>query len=67
MSRNRTLTPATRRRPTGEPQGPPEPPASPLVEQARGFARVARDAVNDCERGEEALRELHRRRNKSGQ
>lgn len=67
MTRNKTLAPATRRRPSGEPQGPSEPQASPLVEQARGFARVARDAVNECERGEEALRELRRRRNKSGQ
>lgn len=52
--------------------GPPEEEqpitaASPILEQAKGFAKVARDAMKDCDRGEDALKELHRRRNRSGQ
>ena len=41
--------------------------ASPLLDQAKGFAQVARDAVNDCQRGDDAVKELQRRRNRSGQ
>ena len=38
-----------------------------LLEQAQGFAQVARDALRDCQRGADAEKELHNRRNQSGQ
>lgn len=38
-----------------------------LLEQAQGFAQVAREAVQDCQRGTDAAKELLRRRNQSGQ
>jgi hypothetical protein len=38
-----------------------------LVEQARAYARVAREAMQNCKQGAEAVDELQRRRNQSGQ
>ncbi len=67
MTYDKTIS---RRARQSEPADEPEEPftaASPLMEQAKGFAQVARDAVNDCQRGEDALKELQRRRNRSGQ
>lgn len=67
MPQDRTIKARTRQ--TG-PAGDPEEGAaagSPLLEQAQGFAQAARDAMNDCQRGEEAVREMQRRRNRSGQ
>jgi hypothetical protein len=40
---------------------------SPLLAQAQGYAQVARQAYDECERGADAERELDRRRNRSGQ
>ena len=45
----------------------PEGGPSPLAQQAAAYAQVAREALDDCERGADAHRELERRRNKSGQ
>jgi hypothetical protein len=41
--------------------------AGTLLQQAQGFAQVAREALRDCERGVDAERELQNRRNQSGQ
>ena len=41
--------------------------AGSLLQQAQGFAQVAREALRDCERGADAEKELHNRRNQSGQ
>ena len=38
-----------------------------LLDQARGWGEVAREAHDECEKGENAEAELHRRRNNSGQ
>jgi hypothetical protein len=67
MTDQRTMT-ATRRQENMSP-GPSggDAPASSLLEQAQGFAQVAREALRDCERGTAAVEELHRRRNQSGQ
>ncbi|HUG92610.1 MAG TPA: hypothetical protein VML55_17350 [Planctomycetaceae bacterium] len=43
------------------------PAAGGLLQQAQAFAQVAREALDACHRGAEAERELHRRRNRSGQ
>ena len=40
---------------------------SPLLAQAQGFADVARDANEDCARGDDAEATLQGRRNTSGQ
>lgn len=40
---------------------------SPLLEQAQAWANVAREAHQNCVRGDEAERMLERRRNTSGQ
>ena len=40
---------------------------SPLLQQAQAWANVAREANDECVRGEEAERELLARRNESGQ
>lgn len=67
MNQDKTIVARTSQSAPADPLERPVSAASPLLEQARGFAQVARDAVNECERGEDALKELHRRRNKSGQ
>ena len=38
-----------------------------LLERARGWGVVAREAYDDCERGSEAEAEVLRRRNRPGQ
>lgn len=38
-----------------------------LREQAAAFARIAREALEDCDRGADAEQQLVRRRNRSGQ
>jgi hypothetical protein len=40
---------------------------SPLLQQAAGYADVARQARANCQRGADAEQELGRRRNRSGQ
>jgi hypothetical protein len=40
---------------------------SPLLEQAQAWADVAREAHDNCVKGDEAERALHQRRNTSGQ
>jgi hypothetical protein len=40
---------------------------SPLLQQAQAFVNVAREANNDCAKGDQAEKELHARRNESGQ
>ena len=40
---------------------------SPLLEQAQAWANIARDAHDNCVKGEEAEKVLHQRRNSSGQ
>lgn len=67
MSNEETRTRRNKRQvePTGEaPQtgGP-----SPLAEQARAWATVAREAHAECAKGDEAEKELRQRRNTSGQ
>ena len=47
--------------------GPPEGGPNPVLEQATAYAQVAREALEECDRGADAHRELERRRNKSGQ
>jgi len=41
--------------------------ASPILEQAAGFAEVARQAHAESQRGTDAVEELQLRRNRSGQ
>lgn len=41
--------------------------AETLLNQADAWTAVARDALSNCEQADEAERELHRRRNDSGQ
>jgi hypothetical protein len=67
MTGDRTIAPRTRQPGPSEAQQPPLTAASPLLEQAKGFAQVAREAANDCQTGEDALKEMQRRRNGSGQ
>ena len=67
MTQDRTLASNLRAQERVDDQGDPAESASPLLEQARGFAGAARQAVSDCKRGEEAIKELERRRNRSGQ
>ena len=60
----------TTRRREAPADGPPEalvPSTGSLLEQARGWNQVAREAYDDCEKGRDAEAELHRRRNRSGQ
>jgi hypothetical protein len=60
----------TRRRKTHvEPTeaGPETGGPSPLLEQALAWTNVARDANDDCVKGDEAEKELRARRNESGQ
>ncbi|MBN1852627.1 MAG: hypothetical protein JW829_07875 [Pirellulales bacterium] len=40
---------------------------SPLLQQAAEYAKIARAALEDCQRGEKAEQELLLRRNRSGQ
>lgn len=40
---------------------------SPLLQQAAEYAKIAREALEDCQRGAEAEQELSKRRNQSGQ
>ena len=40
---------------------------SSLLQQAKGYSEVAREALQDCERGEDAVKQMHKRRNRSGQ
>ena len=40
---------------------------SPLLQQASEFGKVAREALEDCQRGADAEQELARRRNRSGE
>ncbi len=47
--------------------GPPADGPSPLLQQAAEYAKVAREALEDCQRGAEAEQELLKRRNRSGQ
>ena len=47
--------------------GPPDGGPSPLLRQAAEFAKVARESLEDCQRGAEAEQELAKRRNRSGQ
>ena len=44
-----------------------EPEASPILEQARAYGQVAREARDDCERGVDAERQLMQRYNRPGQ
>ncbi|MCO6456009.1 MAG: hypothetical protein J5I93_11985 [Pirellulaceae bacterium] len=46
---------------------PLQPQPGNLREQAAAFARIAREAHADCERGADAEQQLQRRRNQSGQ
>ena len=69
MERKKTTTRRARRRapPTGGPGDSTGPSSGSLLEQARGWGEVAREAYDDCEKGRDAEAELHRRRNRSGQ
>ncbi len=69
MERKKTTTRRTRRQapPSAGPGDPSDPSAGNLLEQARGWGEVAREAYDDCEKGKDAEAELHRRRNRSGQ
>jgi hypothetical protein len=58
---------ASVRRRTPTQQGGPEEAGSDLMEQVRGWVDVAGGAMRRVARGAEAERELHRRRNRSGQ
>jgi len=40
---------------------------SPLLQQAAAYGKVARESLEDCQRGAEAEQELEKRRNQSGQ
>ena len=46
---------------------PPADRPSPLLKQASEYSKVAREALDDCQRGAEAEEELKKRRNRSGQ
>ncbi len=70
MERKKTTTRRRARREAPAGGGPPDSLDSSsgnLLEQARGWGEVAREAYDDCEKGRDAEAELHRRRNRSGQ
>ena len=60
----RTTKPIDRENPESDPLGS-EP--SPYIDRAAAMADIARDALEDCQSGADAERELHNRRNSSGQ
>jgi hypothetical protein len=69
MPQEKTVT-RPRRQETESVESHGDPPAdgpSPLLQQAAEFAMVARQSLEDCQRGVEAEQELVRRRNRSGQ
>ena len=69
MMRERTITrPPEQETEEAQFQGDPgaEGP-SPLLQQAAAFGRVAREALEDCQRGADAEQELQKRRYQSGQ
>ena len=68
MALDKTIhTPNKQRDPSDDAGGPVEPEESSLLQQAKGYSEVARDALADCDRGEDALTQMHKRRNRSGQ
>jgi hypothetical protein len=46
---------------------PAAPGGASLAQQSRGYAGVARRARENCQHGQAAEQELHKRRNRSGQ
>lgn len=47
--------------------GPSAEGPNPLLQQAAEYRNVAKKALDDCQRGAQAARELSKRRNRSGQ
>jgi hypothetical protein len=53
--------------PAAAAEGPAPPGGSSLAQQAHGYAEAARRARAQCQQGQAAEQELHKRRNRSGQ
>jgi hypothetical protein len=67
MTLQKTLEKKSVKQPeTAQAEAPPAGP-SPLLEQAQGWAAVAREAHANCQKGAEAEQVYERRRNRSGQ
>jgi hypothetical protein len=67
MTQQKTRTATREQEVAGPAADPLEENGGGLRQQAAAFAHVAREAHADCQRGDEAERELQRRRNRSGQ
>ena len=67
MSQEKTLPRKRQREEEAAAAPAPESGGNSLANQAAAYAQVAREALENCERGIDAERELHRRRNRSGQ